>query len=355
MSLPTLLNTRSPLASTETQRARLEAVALSMTFEEAVAEGGSRTLTSIAPTVLQLNVGKRCNQACHHCHVDAGPDRTEVMTDTVVDAALELLERSQIPTVDITGGAPELHPRFREIVMRARALDRHVIDRCYLTITTLPNYADLPAFLAEHHVEVIASLPSYAAAQTDRQRGDGVFEQSLQALRRFNELGYGRAGSGLVLNLVTNPVGAFLPPAQAALERDWKRELERRYGIAFNRLFTITNMPISRFLEWLEQSGNTDAYLTKLVQAFNPATVDGLMCRYTLSVGWDGRLYDCDFNQMLDLGVVAGAPQTIFDLVDEMTVAEPDRTPALGRHIVTGPHCFGCTAGAGSSCGGATA
>jgi radical SAM/Cys-rich protein len=289
--------------------------------------------------VLQINVGKRCNQACHHCHVDAGPDRPEVMSDDVIEAVLAALESSAISTVDITGGAPELHPRFREIVARVRALGRHVMDRCNLTVTTLPNYADIPAFLAEHRVEVVASLPSYAASQTDRQRGDGVFAQSLDALRRFNALGYGRDGSGLVLNLVTNPVGAFLPASQAALERDWKRELKRRYDVDFNRLFTITNMPISRYLEWLEQSGNLEGYLTKLANAFNPATVNGLMCRFTVSVGWDGRLYDCDFNQMLDLGL----PQTIFDGLPSE------------RAIKTGPHCFGCTAGAGSSCGGSTA
>ncbi|HUE86054.1 MAG TPA: arsenosugar biosynthesis radical SAM (seleno)protein ArsS [Vicinamibacterales bacterium] len=338
MALLTLLNSRSPLASPEAQRARLEAVALPVSFDHAIARAGAPALRTVEPVVLQINVGKRCNQACHHCHVDAGPDRTEVMTDDVVEAVLGVLEQSAIPTVDITGGAPELHPRFREIVTRAHALGRHVMDRCNLTITTLPNYADLPEFLAAHGVEVVASLPSYAASQTDRQRGDGVFEKSIEALRRFNAHGYGREGSGLLLNLVTNPVGAFLPAAQAALERDWKRELKRRHGIDFNRLFTITNMPISRYLEWLEQSGHLEGYLTKLVNAFNPATVDGLMCRFTLSVGWDGRLYDCDFNQMLDLAL----PQTIFDGLP------PERA------IMTGPHCFGCTAGAGSSCGGTT-
>jgi radical SAM/Cys-rich protein len=357
MALPTLLNTRSPLASSAAQRAMLEAIALPTTFAEALTRRGYGVLSSGEPTVLQINVGKRCNQACHHCHVDAGPDRTEIMLDAVVDAVLDLIARSAM-TVDVTGGAPELHPRFREIIERARACDRHVIDRCNLTITTLPNYEWIPDFLAAHGVEVIASLPSYAASLTDRQRGDGVFEQSLHALRRFNALGYGHASSGLVLNLVTNPVGAFLPAAQAALERDWRRELHRRYGIQFNRLFTITNMPISRYLEWLEQSGNTEAYLTRLVNAFNPATIDRLMCRYTISVGWDGRLYDCDFNQMLDLGVAAEASQSVFDLIAQLeSHATGGGGPAGlgGRRISTGPHCFGCTAGAGSSCGGATA
>jgi radical SAM/Cys-rich protein len=354
VSLPTLVNMRSPLAAPAAQRALLECVPLPASFETALAHSGCGPLTSSAPTVLQMNVGKRCNQACHHCHVDAGPDRTEVMAGGVVDAVLRLLERSGIPTLDITGGAPELHPRLREIVITARALGRHVMDRCNLTILTLPNYASLPEFFAEHRVEVVASLPSYAASQTDRQRGDGVFAQSLIALRRLNELGYGRQGSELVLNLVTNPVGAFLPASQAALERDWKREMLRRHGITFNRLFTITNMPISRFLEWLEQSGNTESYLRKLVDAFNPGTVDGLMCRHTLSIGWDGRLHDCDFNQMLDLGVDPAAPQTVFDLIARYDSHLPESRPtADARRIVTGPHCFGCTAGAGSSCGGA--
>jgi radical SAM/Cys-rich protein len=340
MGLPTLLNTRSPLADAATQRATLAALPLARTFEDAA---GALTTTRVG--VLQINVGRRCNQACRHCHVDAGPDRTEVMTPEVIDACLRLLGSSDIATLDITGGAPELHPDFRDIVRRARAAGRHVIDRCNLTITQLPNYADLPEFLAAHQVEVIASLPSVAARQTDAQRGGGVFDDSIAALRRFNALGYGVEGSGLLLNLVTNPVGAFLPGSQRALEADWKRELQRRHGVLFNRLYTITNMPISRYLQFLIDSGNLEAYMDKLVAAFNPAAVDGLMCRFTLSVGWDGRLYDCDFNQMMDLGTAAEAPQTIFDA----TAAS-----LANRRIVVGPHCFGCTAGAGSSCGGAT-
>jgi radical SAM/Cys-rich protein len=344
MSLPTLLNTRSPLADTATQRATLAALHLRRTFGEALATAGHAPLRTTAVSVLQLNVGRRCNQACRHCHVDAGPDRVEVMTDDVIDAAMRLIEASDIPTVDITGGAPELHPRFREIVERTRRAGRYVMDRCNLTITRLPNYADLPEFLASHRVEIVASLPSFAARQTDAQRGTGVFDDSIAALHRLNELGYGVEGSGLLLNLVTNPVGAFLPAPQQPLESDWKRELHRRFGIVFNRLYTITNMPISRYLQFLVDSGNLQGYMDRLVTGFNPAAVDGLMCRYTLSVGWDGRLYDCDFNQMLDLGVTRGVPQTIFD-VDVASLAN--------RPIVTGPHCFGCTAGGGSSCGGA--
>lgn len=358
MALPTLLNTRSPLAVAAAQRAVLNALPTGASFASRAAEAGHRPLRPSRTTVLQVNVGKRCNQTCHHCHVDAGPDRTEIMPDDVLDACLTLLERTDVLTLDVTGGAPELHPRFRDLVSGARALGRHVMDRCNLTIVTLPNYASLPEFLAGERVEVVASLPSFAASGTDRQRGDGVFAQSIDALRRFNALGYGREGTGLVLNLVTNPVGAFLPASQTALERDWRRELDRRYGIVFNRLFTMTNMPISRYLEWLERSGNLEGYMAKLVAAFNPANVEGLMCRSTLSIGWDGRLHDCDFNQMLDLRLHPTSPQTVFDLVgrpDGPHVETRDTIARLhARTIVTTPHCFGCTAGGGSSCGGAT-
>lgn len=345
MGLLTLLNSRSDLADAATQRRTLGAVPLSRRFDEALESAGYTRLRAGGISILQINVGKRCNQACRHCHVDAGPDRTEVMPDAVIEAALRLLDAAAIPTLDITGGAPELHPRFREIVARARAAGHHVIDRCNLTITQLPNYADIPAFLAGHRVEIVASLPSFVAKQTDVQRGDGVFDDSIAALRALNALGYGVEGSGLVLNLVTNPVGAFLPAPQRALEADWKRELQRRYGVVFNRLYTITNMPISRYLQFLIESGNLQGYMDRLAAAFNPAAVDGLMCRNTLSVGWDGRLYDCDFNQMIELPVTEDAPQTIFDA--EAATLE-------GRPIVVGPHCFGCTAGSGSSCGGAT-
>jgi radical SAM/Cys-rich protein len=310
-------------------------------FAATLADAGLAPLRAGAPDTLQINLGKRCNQTCHHCHVDAGPDRREVMPDAVVDACLDLLARPGIATLDITGGAPELHPRFRDIVRRARALGRRVLDRCNLTITRLPNYADLPVFLAGQQVEVVASLPWYRAPQTDAQRGDGVFTASIEALREFNALGYGVEGSGLILNLVTNPSGAFLPAAQAPLERDWKREMLRLHGVRFNNLYALTNMPISRYLEFLERSGQLEAYMAKLVAAFNPRTVAGLMCRSTLSVGWDGKLYDCDFNQMLELEL----PRTIFDV---------DPAELLGRPIRTAAHCFGCTAGAGSSCGGAT-
>jgi radical SAM/Cys-rich protein len=268
------------------------------------------------------------------------------MAPDVVEACLRVLAAAAIPTLDITGGAPELHPDFRRLVTTASALGRRVIDRCNLTVTRLPNYRWIPRFLAEQGVEVTASLPYYQARQTDTQRGDGVFDDSIAALRELNALGYGRPGSGLVLNLVTNPVGAFLPPDQQAAERDWKRELEQRHGIVFNRLFTITNMPISRFLQHLEDKGQTGEYVARLAARFNPTAAAGVMCRTTLSVGWDGTLYDCDFNQMLDLPVSDGVPRRIHDL-------DPARLGA--RTIALGPHCFGCTAGAGSSCGGAVA
>jgi radical SAM/Cys-rich protein len=254
-----------------------------------------------------------------------------------------VLARTEIPTVDVTGGAPELHPDFEWLVREARRLDRRVIDRCNLTVLALPRFEHLPAFLAEHQVEVVCSLPHYRAPNTDRQRGEGVHARSIEGLKRLNAAGYGR-GRGLKLVLVTNPVGAFLPSAgQAALRDEWKRELRRLHGVEFDDLYTITNMPISRYLEWLERTGNLERYLEQLVAAFNPAAAAGVMCRTTLSVGWDGRLFDCDFNQMLELECGFGAPRHL---------AEFDLERLATRRIVTARHCFGCTAGAGSSCGG---
>jgi radical SAM/Cys-rich protein len=341
--LPTLAKRADPLASPAAQQRLLAGVALPRRFDEALAAAAMAPLTATGIEILQINVGKRCNQTCRHCHVDAGPDRTEVMPPAVLNAALDFLARHRIPALDITGGAPELHPDFREIVERAAATGAHVMHRCNLTAILLPNYAFIPELLARHRVEIIASLPYFQERETDAQRGDGVFEQSLAGLRRLNALGYGR-GDGLALHLVTNPVGTFLPGAQAPLEAHWKNVLERRYGIVFDRLFTITNMPISRFLAFLEETGRTAEYMTRLVNAFNPAAAAGVMCRTTLSVGWDGRLYDCDFNQMLEIGVDAEPGASIFDA---------DRAALADRRIAVGPHCFGCTAGAGSSCGGA--
>ncbi|NTU83651.1 MAG: radical SAM/Cys-rich domain protein [Chloroflexales bacterium] len=333
--IPTLERRAHSLASPEAQRQLLSSLPIPR-FSGRLAADGLGSLRA-APTVevLQINVGKRCNQTCRHCHVDAGPDRKEVMPAEVVEACLALLERANISTLDITGGAPEMHPDFDQIVRRARAMGRRVIDRCNLTITRLPNYAYLPAFLAEHSVEVIASLPHYAPAGTDAQRGDGVFAQSIAALQRFNELGYGRSG-GPTLNLITNPIGAELPRPQKALEQEWRRELDERYGISFTSLFTLTNMPISRYLEHLSEIGGLQAYMELLVSAFNATTLDGLMCRTTLSVGWDGQLYDCDFNQMLGMAL----PQTIFDVTPE---------GLAGRAIQSAAHCYACTAAAGST------
>jgi radical SAM/Cys-rich protein len=344
--LPTLRKQRHVLADPAAQRARLAALPLARSFEASLAAADLWPLAPLPLRVLQVNVGRKCNQTCAHCHVDAGPDRTEMMDEATMDACLRVLRDHPIPVLDITGGAPELHPSFRRLVAEARALGRHVMDRCNLTITQLPNYRWIPGFLAEHRVEVVASLPYHAARQTDAQRGDGVFDASVAAIRELNALGYGHEGSGLELSLVTNPVGAFLPAPQQAAEREWRRRLAASHGIVFTRLYTITNMPISRFLEHLEHKGQTEAYLERLVAAFNPRAAAGVMCRDTLSVGWDGTLHDCDFNQMLALPVDARAPRTIHDF---------DAAALARRAIAVGPHCFGCTAGGGSSCGGALA
>ena len=295
---------------------------------------------------LQVNVGKRCNQACRHCHVDASPTRAEVMPDDVVDACLDTLARDDaLKTLDITGGAPEIHPRFRDMVVRARDLGRHVMVRHNLTVQDEDDQEDLPRFFAEHGCEVVCSLPHYTAEATDRQRGRGVYEASIEGLKALNAVGYGR-GEGLVLDLVANPVGAFLPPHQEDLERDSREYLEARHGVVFDHLFTITNMPIARFAQWLDRAGLYEEYMERLEQAFNPAAIPGLMCRTLISVGWDGRICDCDFNQMLE--IEAG------DRTD-LTIHGLDTRALAGRLIRTADHCFGCTAGAGSSCGGAIA
>ena len=339
--LPTLQKRHADLASAEAQLAVLSAVPL-RSFEAALADAGLYPLRTTGIDILQINVGKRCNQTCRHCHVDAGPDRSEVMPREVVEAIFSFISAANVKVLDITGGAPELHPDFREIVTRASQAGVRVMHRCNLTAVLLPNYSDIPALLAKHDVEIVASLPYFQARETDVQRGVGVFEESIASLRRFNELGYGRGEH--TLNLVMNPVGTFLPGNQQQLEALWKAQMKQRYDIDFDHLYTITNMPISRFLEFLEEKGRTAEYMTRLVNAFNPAAAAGVMCRNTLSVGWDGTLYDCDFNQMLELKVEAGVPRTIFDATRD---ALEDRTIAIG------PHCFGCTAGTGSSCGGA--
>ncbi len=298
-------------------------------------------------TTLQVNVGKRCNQACHHCHVDAGPKRTERMDRKTADRVLELLAASpSVRTLDVTGGAPELSDQFRRLVLGARALGRDAIDRCNLTVLFEPGQEDTAEFLAANGVAVVASLPCYTQENVERQRGRGVFEKSIDALQRLNALGYGQPGSPLTLDLVYNPLGASLPPPQSELEARYRDELDCGYGVRFHHLRAFANLPIARFAADLERQGRSAEYQALLVHHFNPATVAGLMCRTLVSVGYDGRLYDCDFDQMLELPLGAGA-RTVFDLDDLEGLA--------GATIATGSHCFGCTAGAGSSCSGALA
>ncbi len=340
----TLLGRNNRLASSHEQLKILADEGQYPPFDRRLGDIGLFPLRATGITVLQINVGKLCNQTCRHCHVDAGPDRTEQLSRETAALCIQTLARTDIPTVDLTGGAPELNPHFRWLVEQAHGLGRHVIDRCNLSVLLLPSQADLGQFLASHRVEVVASLPYYRASQTDAQRGDGIFNKSLDALRLLNGLGYGMVGSGLTLNLVHNPVGAYLPPNQQALERQFRKELERRHGVSFNHLYSITNMPISRFLEFLLESGNYEGYMERLVNAFNPAAAKEVMCRTTLSVGWDGTLYDCDFNQMLELPIADGPPKHIRHF---------DAAQLSQRPIVTRNHCYGCTAGSGSSCGGA--
>lgn len=340
-----LLAQGNPLATAEEQRAVLNQPRAFPPFEKSLQKAGLLPLTAVGIETLQINLGKLCNQTCKHCHVDAGPDRREVMTRVTMEECLRVVQEARIATVDLTGGAPEMNPEFRWLVGRFRALGCRVIDRCNLTILLAKGFQDLPDFFEENRVEVVASLPYFQAGKADAQRGLGVFDGSIRALRLLNDRGYGREGSGLVLNLVYNPSGAFLPGRQAALEEDFRRELRDRHGVAFNRLFAITNMPISRFLEYLLRAGLFEEYMERLVTAFNPEAAREVMCRTLVSVGWDGRLYDCDFNQMLELGLTTGLPLRIGDF---------DRRAMEARVIATGSHCYGCAAGSGSSCGGTT-
>lgn len=313
-------------------------------FGEKLADASLYPLEARGIEILQVNVGKMCNQTCTHCHVDAGPDRKEIMTRETMKECLSAISSSQIETVDITGGAPEMNPDFRWFVEKISRVGRRIMVRSNLTILTVNGkYRKLPDFFAEHSAALVSSLPCYTAENTDSQRGKGVFERSIEALRMLNGVGYGHPGSGLELNLVYNPLGASLPPRQDKLEADYKRVLGDTYGILFNNLFCLTNMPISRFLDSLLKDGQYDRYMQALVENFNPAAARGLMCRNTLSVGWDGTLYDCDFNQMLELGINSGLPGHIRDF---------DSDVLRRRQIVTKQHCFGCTAGAGSSCRG---
>jgi radical SAM/Cys-rich protein len=308
-------------------------------FEEQLAVHGL-TLRRAGLHTLQVNVGRKCNQACRHCHVDAGPWRTEMVSEKVAHRIGEWIETFRPEIVDITGGAPELSDFFRYFVEVSRGAGARVIDRCNLTIIEEPAYTELPDYLAGHEVEVIASLPCYTAENVAKQRGQGVFEKSISALRKLNAVGY---GTNRALNLVYNPIGPTLPAPQAELETDYKEALERDFGIVFNRLFTITNQPIARFAEDLRQQGRTEEYMSLLTSSFNPVTVDELMCRSTLSVGWTGEVYDCDFNQMLGMQIRNGRPLYLWDVTPEYLE---------GWAIQTGAHCLACTAGCGSSCTG---
>ena len=348
----TLRSRHDPLAAPAEQLRRLErsdretGAAVAGDFAGRLRAAGHPLLRPAAPEYFQINLGKLCNMTCRHCHVDAGPDRTdENMDRETVDLCLAAIERSACHTVDLTGGAPELNPHFEYLVEECVARGRQVIDRSNLTILLLPRFAHLPAWLAAHGVEVVASLPHVRARNTDAQRGDGTYEKSIAAIRRLNEVGYGSGDSRRRLTLVTNPAGAFLSGDQGALEKEWRGALARHHGVTFDRLFALNNMPIARYLEWLIESDNLGEYMSLLRRSFNPAAIDGLMCRNTISVSWDGRLFDCDFNQMLDLEMELPGSRHVRDF-------EPERM--AGRAIVVDRHCFGCTAGAGSSCGGAT-
>jgi len=313
-------------------------------FDQRLAKDGLR-LNRARTEILQINVGKICNLTCNHCHVNAGPKRREIMTRETIDRIVDWLAQTDIPTMDITGGAPEMIPDFCYLVERIKALTpaRHVIDRCNLTILLERGYEHLAQFLACNEVEIIASLPCYSEKNVDEQRGDGVFDGSIRTLQLLNRLGYGTSEK-LPLHLIYNPNGAFLPGPQSELEADYKRGLKENFGISFNRLYTITNMPIARFGAYLKREHKFDEYMQMLIDSFNPLTVEGLMCRNTLSVGWRGEVYDCDFNQMLDMQWTNGRPLYLWDI---------NPAQVEGRTVLTGDHCFGCTAGCGSSCAGA--
>jgi len=313
-------------------------------FQQKLEKNNLYPLKATGVEIFQVNVGKMCNQACAHCHVDAGPDRKEIMNKKTMQECLTVIKNNPLlTTVDVTGGAPEMNPDFRWFIEEIKKVAIHVIVRSNLTIILAnKKYNDLPEFFKQHNVEIVSSLPFYTRERTDRQRGAGVFDDSIKALQMLNATGYGVQGSGLILNLVYNPAGAFLPPSQTALEKEFKDSLFKDYGIVFNSLFTITNLPISRYLDYLLTSGNYERYMEKLVAVYNPLAAENVMCRNTISVGWDGFLYDCDFNQMLDLKVNCTSNHISGFRLDVLNQ----------REINVNQHCYGCTAGAGSSCGG---
>lgn len=314
-------------------------------FARKLADGGL-PLRHARTQVLQVNVGKLCNLTCVHCHVNAGPKRKEIITRETVDRVIDWLAKTDIPTVDLTGGAPEMIPDFRYLVEQVKSLTpaRHVMDRCNLTILLEPGYEGYAEFLAKHKVEIVASMPCYSPENVNAQRGDGVFDASIKALQLLNSLGYARRPD-LPLHLVYNPNGAFLPGPQAELEADYKEELREHFGIEFNSLYTITNLPVSRFASYLKNNNKLAEYMELLMDNFNPSTIDGLMCRNTINVSWQGEVFDCDFNQMLKMQWRDGERGLhLWDI---------DPADVENREVLTGDHCFGCTAGAGSSCGGA--
>jgi radical SAM/Cys-rich protein len=346
--MKSLKSLNHPLADIQQEIDLLETTLSQVSFQDKLATSNLFPLKPTQLDIMQINMGKMCNQVCKHCHVDAGPDRKEIMTKETLQDCLNVIKTTSIRTIDLTGGAPEMNPNFRWFIEAIRAINPtvEIIVRCNLTIILAnPKYHDLPEFFKKHQLTVVSSLPYFTAMKTDAQRGDGVFAKSIKALEMLNEVGYGVDGSGLILNLVYNPSGAFLPAAQDALEVEFKKKLQTLYNISFNHLFTITNIPISRFLEYLVRSENYESYMTKLIEAYNPSAAANVMCRTTVSIGWDGYLFDCDFNQMLDLKVNAPGSRHIKDW---------DSSKLLNREIIVNQHCFGCTAGAGSSCGGAT-
>ena len=341
----------------EAQRALLEAsLPADLQFASHLQRSGLTAPRRRGLRVLQLNLGRLCNMRCSHCHVDAGPHQAHTqMGDAVVEQCLAAIERLRPAVLDLTGGAPELHPRFRELVRAARRQGCHVIDRCNLTVLLLPALTDLAPFLAEQQVEIVASLPQPQADSTDAQRGDGTWEASIAALRRLNALGYGQGDPQRQLTLMSNPGGTSLQQLGPCHEQAWQRQLQAIAGVRFDRLIGLNNMPIARFLEQLQRDGHVNCYLGLLQRAFNPAALEGLMCRDTLSVAPDGRLHDCDFNQMLELPLGGNAAGSAASAAMPATVETISREQLLNRAIRWGNHCFGCTAGQGSSCSGATA
>jgi radical SAM/Cys-rich protein len=330
---------------TDEQLRILRSAAGCISFQERFESSSKTHLAAAKINVLQINVGKRCNLSCRHCHVDAGPERTEIMPKKILNACLEIAKEKEISTIDITGGSPEMNLHLEWFLGEAGKLGKRIIVRSNLVILLEDAYAGFIDVYAKNGVEVITSLPGYHDAGTNRQRGSGTFSRIIQAMKLLNQKDYGREGSGLVLNIMHNPVGAYMPGSQKALEDEYKNKLFNEHGIVFNRLFCITNMPVGRYLEYLLKSGNFKDYMADLCGAYNPLAAENVMCRSTISVGWDGVLYDCDFNQMLGLRINHGMPETIMDFnIEKLKL----------REIVTGNHCYGCTAGTGSSCQGAT-